>query len=152
MTRGQLNLLISQTLYMPLPSSPPQHLPEPFELHDAGGQFTEGVEERHDLVPGELEVLGGWRETREVKLSREEDLESRAEAGDLEFAPEFALITTDAVNDSRDILEMFPELHLQLLQIKDSKYFRQTVKSPGPARVFLQQTWRTRQSGPESSE
>ena len=66
--------------FLHLPPSPPlpHHLPEPLQLHDAGAEFAEGVEQSHDLVPGELQVLRGHGKTRAIKLAGEENLESRA--------------------------------------------------------------------------
>ena len=69
----------------PPPSSPPlpHHLPEPLQLHNAGAELPEGVEQRHDLVPGELQVPRGHsrQQSWPVKLAGEENLESRSQSG-----------------------------------------------------------------------
>ena len=85
------------------------HLPELFELADARRDSGEGVEQTNDLVPGQRQV---------GPLVGEEDLESGAETGGLQLAPQLALLAADAVHDARDVPEVIPEFEFQLGSLK----------------------------------
>ena len=81
------------------------HLSEPFQLLDAGGDSSERVEQRHDLVPGQGQVR--------LRV-REEDLEGRAQPRRLQLAPQLALLAADAVHDAADVAEVIAKFEFQL--------------------------------------
>ena len=80
---------------------------------------SKGVEKCDDLGSSELESGPlHWLEVERVRIfgsikrAREEDLESRAKPLDLELAPDFALVASDAIHDAADVAEMVAEFVL----------------------------------------
>lgn len=80
-----------------------------------------GIDEGDDLAPrkddggGVVPVYcsGGREGEGRLAIVGEEELERRAEAGDLHLAPEAALVAADAVHDARDVAEVLLEFGLE---------------------------------------
>ena len=95
---------------------------------------SERVEEGDDFVASEFEVSLPHRRQIEgggiglIKRARKEDLERRAEALRLQFAPEFAFLAADAVHDLRHVAEVVAEFHFQLLGVTTAAEHGRLVK------------------------
>ena len=98
--------------------------PQRPELIDGGqalAQAMQGVDERDQFASAQddrVRVLVGVERARERggAVVREEEFERRPEAGDLQLAPEAALVAADAVHDARDVAEVVLELVLEELR------------------------------------
>ena len=95
---------------------------------------SESVEEWDDFVAGKFKVsplhgrqIEGGR-IGLIERAGEEDLEGRAEAVRLQFAPELALFATDAVHDLRYVAEVVPEFLFQLPRVPPAVKHRRLVK------------------------
>jgi len=109
-------------------------LSEILQRVDAVRQPSERVEEGDDFVASEFEVsLPHGRQIEGggiglIKRARKEDLERRAEALRLQFAPEFAFLAADAVHDLRHVAEVVAEFHFQLLGVTTAAEHGRLVK------------------------